>query len=172
MGRNNQVEEFLHSPDLKKTFFRISPSGWWECRQKKSIDGGAVIFWEGNHAPEKDAFFNPVIITGVNPETPAYKDELFGPVASVFTVPDGFEAVRIANDTDYGLGASIWTSDIVRGLKLVHEIQAGIIYLNDEVHSTPELPFGGVKKSGIGREMAGEGTREFTNKKSLWYTIR
>jgi succinate-semialdehyde dehydrogenase / glutarate-semialdehyde dehydrogenase len=138
---------------------------------RQSVAGGAEIFWQGNHAPDKDAFFNPMIIKNINPETPAYNEELFGPVASVFTVSDGLEAVRIANDTDYGLGASVWTSDLTRGLKLVHEIQAGIIYLNDEVHSTPELPFGGVKKSGIGREMAGEGIREFTNKKSLWYSM-
>ncbi len=138
---------------------------------RQSVGGGAEIYWQGNYAPEKDAFFNPMIIKNISPETPAYNEELFGPVASVFTVSDGLEAVRIANDTDYGLGASVWTGDLTRGLKLVHEIQAGIIYLNDEVHSTPELPFGGVKKSGIGREMAGEGIKEFTNKKSLWYSM-
>ena len=136
---------------------------------QETTNNGAEIYWQGNQAPEEGAFFNPIIIKNIEPGTPAYREELFGPVSSIFVVPDGFKAVRIANDTDFGLGASIWTKDIERGLKLVHEVQAGIIYLNDEVHSTPELPFGGVKKSGIGREMAGEGIREFTNKKSLWY---
>lgn len=136
----------------------------------ESLEKGAEIHWQDTKAPEGDAFFNPVIIKDIPPLTPAYKDELFGPAASVFVVDDGFEAVRIANDTDYGLGASVWTEDFDRGLKMAYEIQAGIIYINDEVHSRPQLPFGGVKKSGIGREMAGEGSREFTNKKSLWYS--
>ncbi len=142
-----------------------------ENQVQKTIEKGGEIFWQGNKAPEEGAFFNPTILRKIKTGTPAYKDELFGPVASIFTVKDGFEAVRVANDTDYGLGASIWTGDTERGLKLVHEVQAGIIFLNGEVSSTPELPFGGVKKSGIGREMSGEGIREFTNKKSLWYSL-
>lgn len=135
----------------------------------QSLAKGARIHWQDTKAPDGGAFINPMIIKDIMPLSPAYKDELFGPVASVFVVDDGFEAVRIANDTEYGLGASVWTEDYDRGLKMAYEIQAGIIYINDEVHSRPQLPFGGVKKSGIGREMAGEGSREFTNKKSLWY---
>ena len=137
----------------------------------QSVQEGAKLYWEGDKAPDEGAFINPMIITDIKEGTPAYEEELFGPVASVFKVSDGIEAVRIANDTDFGLGASIWTGDLERGMKMAREVQAGIIYLNDEVHSRPELPFGGVKKSGLGREMAGEGCREFTNKKSLWYEI-
>ncbi|MFW5820536.1 MAG: NAD-dependent succinate-semialdehyde dehydrogenase [Bacteroidota bacterium] len=137
----------------------------------QSVQAGAKVFWQDDKAPDKDAFFNPMILTDIIEDTPAYKDELFGPVATVFVVSDGLEAVRIANNTDYGLGASIWTGDLERGMKMSRQVQAGIIYLNDEVHSRPELPFGGVKKSGLGREMAGEGCREFTNKKSLWYNV-
>ncbi len=139
---------------------------------EKTLEKGAEIYWQDNKAPDGDAFFNPVIITNIDPDSPAYKDELFGPVASVFIADDGFEAVRIANDTDYGLGASIWTKDLERAQKMAYEVQAGIIYLNDEVHSRPELPFGGVKKSGLGREMSAEGSREFTNKKSVWYSVK
>ncbi|MFO7934109.1 MAG: NAD-dependent succinate-semialdehyde dehydrogenase [Bacteroidales bacterium] len=138
---------------------------------RDSVDQGAEVFWKGNQAPENDAFFNPMILTGVRQGMPAYREELFGPVASVMVASDGVEAVRIANDSDYGLGASIWTGDLERGWKMSREVQAGIIYINDEVHSRPELPFGGVKKSGIGREMAVAGSREFTNRKSIWYDV-
>ncbi len=143
-----------------------------EKQVEQSLENGAELYWQGIQAPEKDAFFNPMILTGIKPDMPAYHEELFGPVASVMTVSDGLEAARVANDSDYGLGASIWTKDIERGWKFAREIEAGIIYINAPVRSRPELPFGGTKKSGLGREMAGEGSREFTNKKSLWYTLK
>ncbi len=143
-----------------------------EKQVNQSLDKGAELYWKGIRTPEKDAFFNPTILTGIKPGMPAYNEELFGPVASVFVVGDGLEAARLANDSDYGLGASIWTGDIERGWKFAREIQAGIIYINAPVRSRPELPFGGIKKSGLGREMAGEGSREFTNKKSLWYPLK
>ncbi|MFO7997398.1 MAG: NAD-dependent succinate-semialdehyde dehydrogenase [Bacteroidales bacterium] len=135
----------------------------------QTLDHGAEIFWNGTRAPAGGAFFNPVIITNIKPGSPAYKDELFGPVAPVFMVKDDKEALLIANDTEYGLGASIWSQDFNRARSMADKVEAGIINLNHEVHSMPELPFGGIKKSGIGREMAGEGIREFTNKKALWY---
>ena len=140
-----------------------------ESQVQQSIDQGAKVYWKGDQVDGEGAFFNPMILTGVTPDMPAYREELFGPVASVMEATDGIEAVRIANDTDYGLGASVWTGDLERGWKVSREIQAGIIYINDEVHSRPELPFGGVKKSGIGHEMATVGAREFTNRKSVFY---
>lgn len=143
-----------------------------EKQVEQSLENGAELYWQGDQAPEKDAFFNPMILTGIKPDMPAYHEELFGPVASLMTVSDGLEAARVANDSDYGLGASIWTEDIERGWKFAREIEVGIIYINAPVRSRPELPFGGTKKSGLGREMAGEGSREFTNKKSLWYTLK
>ncbi len=135
----------------------------------QSLGAGAKIFWKGNSVPEGGSFFEPMILTDVQPGMPAYSEELFGPVAAVIEVADGIEAVKVANDTDFGLGASIWTRDQERGWKMAREILAGIIYINDEVHSRPELPFGGIKKSGFGREMAAAGSREFTNRKSIWY---
>lgn len=141
-------------------------------QMKNTLDKGASVIWKGQQADEESgAFFNPVILKDVPADTPAYSEEVFGPVAPVFVVSDGLQAVRLANDTDYGLGASIWTSDYERGLKLASEVQAGLIHINQEVHSMPQLPFGGVKQSGLGREMAAEGSREFTNEKSLWYQI-
>jgi succinate-semialdehyde dehydrogenase / glutarate-semialdehyde dehydrogenase len=139
---------------------------------KKTLDMGASILWQGSQkTTEDDAFFNPIIINEVNSESPAYKQELFGPVAPVFVVPDAVEAIRIANDTEFGLGASIWTSELDRAWKLASEIQAGVISINEEVSSKPQLPFGGTKKSGIGREMSAEGIKEFTNIKSLSYSV-
>ena len=143
-----------------------------EQQVKESLDAGATIFWQASRpADASDAYFTPMILRDIPENAPAYKDELFGPVASVFIVTDGMEAVRQANDTDYGLGASIWTADLERGWKMAREVQAGIVSINDAVHSKPQLPFGGVKKSGVGREMAAAGIREFTNKKSLTYPL-
>ncbi len=143
---------------------------------EQQVDGslreGAEIYWQEIKAPEENAFFNPIILRNIAPHSPAYSEELFGPVVSVFEVSDQKQAIEIANDTEFGLGASIWTQDPERGKKMAREVQAGIIYVNHEVHSKPELPFGGVKKSGIGREMAGEGSREFTHKKALWYNVK
>ncbi|MFW5708104.1 MAG: NAD-dependent succinate-semialdehyde dehydrogenase [Bacteroidota bacterium] len=138
----------------------------------KTLGKDAQIYWKEMKAPEGSAFFNPMIITNIQSGTPAYNEELFGPVAPVFSVKDENEALMIANDTEYGLGASIWTNDFDRGRNMADKVEAGIVNINHEVHSMPELPFGGVKKSGIGREMAGEGIREFTNKKALWYPTR
>ena len=138
----------------------------------QTLQNDAEIFWKGRKAPDGGAFFNPMIITNIKSGTPAYKDELFGPVAPVFIVKDEKEAIMIANDTEYGLGASIWSQDFDRARSMADKVEAGIVNLNHEVHSMPELPFGGVKKSGIGREMAGEGIREFTNKKALWYETK
>ena len=99
---------------------------------------------------------------------PAYDEELFGPVALVFVVPDAAEAIRIANDHRYGLGATIFTRDLVRGEQLARQIESGQVFLNTLVQSTPDMPFGGVKKSGYGRELSYLGIREFVNQKSIW----
>lgn len=138
----------------------------------QTLGKDAEIFWKEMKAPEEGAFFNPMIITHIQSDTPAYKDELFGPVAPMFVVKDDKEALMLANDTPYGLGASIWSQDFDRARSMADKVEAGIVNINHEVHSMPELPFGGVKKSGIGREMAGEGIREFTNKKALWYPTK
>jgi succinate-semialdehyde dehydrogenase / glutarate-semialdehyde dehydrogenase len=136
---------------------------------EETLQKGAKIYWKGNQAPEEDAFFNPMILTNISNESPAYTEELFGPVASVFVAEDEREAILIANDTRFGLGASIWSNDTERALNLAKEVEAGMVYINEPVSSRPELPFGGIKKSGLGREMAKQGIREFTNRKSVRY---
>jgi succinate-semialdehyde dehydrogenase / glutarate-semialdehyde dehydrogenase len=137
----------------------------------ESVEMGAKVYWQGKKSPNELAFFNPIVLTNVKPGMPAYEEELFGPVACVYVVKDAFEAVHIANDTEFGLGASIWTNDIHRARLLSQNIEVGMVFINEEVTSRPELPFGGTKKSGIGRELSKEGIREFTNKKTIWYPL-
>ena len=133
-----------------------------------STENGAEILWQNNVAPEKDAFFNQVILHNIKTGTPAYEEELFGPVASVFVARDAEEAALKANDSKFGLGASIWTEDRQFGEHFARMIESGIIYINDLVASKPEVPFGGVKQSGYGRELSFSGILEFVNRKTIW----
>ena len=99
---------------------------------------------------------------------PAYSEELFGPAASIILAEDEEDAIKIANDTPFGLGASLWTSDISKAKSLAHHIDSGAVFINGMVKSDPRLPFGGVKLSGYGRELSHYGIKEFVNIKSVW----
>ncbi|QHT66504.1 NAD-dependent succinate-semialdehyde dehydrogenase [Rhodocytophaga rosea] len=134
---------------------------------KESIKKGAKIITGGGRINRTGAFFTPTILTGVKPGMPAYEEELFGPVACIITVKDEAEAIHVANDCKYGLGASIWTKDLKKGEALARKIESGMVFINDIVKSDPRFPFGGVKRSGYGRELAGIGIREFTNIKTI-----
>ena len=123
----------------------------------------------GGQIPEGPGFFYPpTVLTDVAPGMPAYDEELFGPVASVIPVADEEEAVRIANDTVYGLGAAVFTRDLERGQRLAERLEAGCCFVNDFVKSDPRLPFGGIKASGYGRELSHHGLLEFVNAKTVW----
>lgn len=135
---------------------------------QKSVHAGARILTGGKPAPGKGNYYLPTVLTDVPKDSPAYKEEFFGPVASLFRVRNIDEAIRIANDTRFGLGASAWTNDPVEQQKFIDELEAGMVFLNQMVASDPRVPFGGVKRSGYGRELSVYGIREFTNVKTVW----
>ncbi|WP_227355278.1 NAD-dependent succinate-semialdehyde dehydrogenase [Haladaptatus salinisoli] len=137
---------------------------------EETVDAGATVELGGEPLDREGAYYPPTVLTDVPDDSPAGYDEMFGPVASVFRVSDTEEAVDRANDTKFGLGASIWTKDEAEAKRLVPEIDAGMVFVNELVKSDPRLPFGGVKDSGYGRELSRQGIREFTNQKTVWVT--
>ncbi len=129
---------------------------------------GAKIVIGGEIGKGKGYFYPPTIITNVTKDMPIYHVETFGPVAVIFPYKNLEEAVDIANDTRYGLGASVWTKDMRLAEKYAKKLQAGSVFINQIVKSDPRLPFGGIKKSGFGRELSSHGIKEFTNVKTIW----
>ena len=134
----------------------------------ESVDAGATVELGGVPDDDSDLVFPPTILTDVPAGCPARTEEIFGPVASVFEVATEDEAIELANDTNYGLGASIWTDDRGRGNALAGRIDAGFVFVNEFTKSDPRLPFGGVKDSGYGRELSEAGIKEFVNEKTVW----
>ncbi|MFL6052263.1 MAG: NAD-dependent succinate-semialdehyde dehydrogenase [Actinoallomurus sp.] len=132
-----------------------------------AIEHGAEATPVGVPVPETGAFVQPTILTGVTRDNPVYGQELFGPVAMFFRVADEDEAIAIANDTSYGLGGSVFTSDLEHGKEIAERIDSGMVFVNHPTWTAPELPFGGVKKSGYGRELSWLGIQEFVNKKLI-----
>ena len=135
----------------------------------RSVEAGARLVLGGAVPQRPGAWYPPTILADVAAGMPAYSEELFGPVASVLPVADEAEAIRVANDTDFGLGASIFTADVERGERIAADaIEAGNCFVNGIVKSDPRLPFGGIKDSGFGRELSPLGILEFTNTKTVW----
>jgi len=128
-----------------------------------SVSGGAHVVVGGHAVAGKGYFYEPTVLDGVSDAMPAFREETFGPVAAVVRARDADDAVRLANDTEYGLGANLWTRDVARGKALARRIEAGSVFINGMVASDPRLPFGGIKRSGYGRELGSYGIREFTN---------
>jgi succinate-semialdehyde dehydrogenase / glutarate-semialdehyde dehydrogenase len=136
---------------------------------EKSISAGARVLTGGSKPADGGGFFYlPTVLTDIPKDSPAYAEELFGPVASIFRVKDIDEAIQLANDTRFGLGASAWTNDAREQERFVNELEAGMVFINQMVASDPRVPFGGVKRSGYGRELSTYGIREFTNVKTVW----
>jgi succinate-semialdehyde dehydrogenase/glutarate-semialdehyde dehydrogenase len=134
----------------------------------KSVSAGARVLAGGKPVQGTGFFYQPTVLTNIPKDSPAYAEELFGPVASVFRVKNLDEAIRLANDTRFGLGASAWTTDPREQERFVNELEAGMVFINQMVASDPRVPFGGVKRSGYGRELSTYGIREFTNVKTVW----
>jgi succinate-semialdehyde dehydrogenase/glutarate-semialdehyde dehydrogenase len=153
---------------------RIGPQARLDLREnlhrqvRQSVQRGAKVALGGQLPDGPGAFYPPTVLTAVQPGMPAFDEETFGPVAAVVRASDEADAIRIANASQYGLGASIWTRDRARGERLAGEIEAGSVFVNGLVKSDPRLPFGGVKRSGYGRELSEYGLREFVNVKTVW----
>ncbi len=134
---------------------------------QRSLRRGARLLIGGTKLLGPGFFYVPTVLADVRPGMPAYDDELFGPVASVIVARDADDAVRIANDSCFGLGASVWTRNLAKAEELAARIESGVVHVNDSVKSDPRLPFGGVKQSGYGRELGAYGIKEFTNIKTV-----
>ena len=135
---------------------------------RKSVEAGARVLTGGEPMDEPGNFYPPTVITDIPKDSPAYREEIFGPVASLFRVGDIDEAIHLANDTAFGLSSSAWTNDPAEQERFINEIEAGMVYVNRMTESTPEIPFGGAKNSGYGRELSHFGIHEFTNVKTVW----
>lgn len=149
----------LSRPDLRQDL---------ERQVEESIAQGCELMYAGEQPVEEGScYFSPVILTDIKPNTPAYNEELFGPVVCLFKVKGEDDAIVLANDSKYGLGAAVWSRDITRAERVAGKLEAGAISINGMVKSDPHLPFGGVKRSGFGRELGRHGILEFVNAKSV-----
>ena len=140
-----------------------------ESQLKRSVQQGAKILTGGKETTVngKGFFFTPTVLGQVSLSMPVFAEETFGPLTGILSIKDDAEAIEVANATEFGLGASVWSRDIPRAEKLVPKIDAGAVFVNKIVGSDPRLPFGGIKKSGYGRELSSYGIREFTNIKAV-----
>jgi acyl-CoA reductase-like NAD-dependent aldehyde dehydrogenase len=139
-----------------------------ERQIRESVQKGAVLLTGGERRKGKGYFFEPTVLSEVQPDMPAGSEEVFGPVAAMIRAKNTEEAIQLANQTAYGLGSNLWTSDIEKAKQLACGIQAGQVFINGMVASDPRLPFGGVKLSGYGRELSELGLREFVNIQTVW----
>jgi succinate-semialdehyde dehydrogenase/glutarate-semialdehyde dehydrogenase len=132
---------------------------------KRAVAHGATVVMGGERIDRPGAFMQPTILANIKPDNPAFRDEFFGPVALFFRVKDEDEAVALANDSDFGLGGSVFTSDIARGKRVARRVDTGMMFVNHPTWTSADLPFGGIKNSGYGRELSSMGIQEFVNKK-------
>jgi succinate-semialdehyde dehydrogenase/glutarate-semialdehyde dehydrogenase len=135
---------------------------------QKTVAAGAKVLTGGHPLQRKGNYYAPTVLTNVPKGSPAYAEELFGPVAAIFRVKDVDDAIRVANDVRFGLGASAWTNDGTERERFINELEAGMVFINKMVASDARIPFGGVKYSGHGRELGAVGIREFLNAKTVW----
>ena len=139
-----------------------------ETQIRESVRQGAKVLVGGSRASGKGYFFEPTVLSEILPDMPVGREETFGPVAAILRARDAEEAIELANRTPYGLGSNLWTSDLAKAKQLARRIEAGQVFINGMVASDPRLPFGGIKRSGYGRELSELGIREFANIKTVW----
>ena len=133
-----------------------------------AVSKGARVLCGGTAPQGPGWYYPPTVLAGITPDMRVHAEEVFGPVATLYRVADIDEAIELANGTEFGLGANAWTSSEDERARFVRDLAAGMVFINGNVTSYPQLPFGGVKKSGHGRELSVEGIREFCNIKSVW----
>jgi succinate-semialdehyde dehydrogenase/glutarate-semialdehyde dehydrogenase len=134
----------------------------------QSVDGGAEVLVAGGPRDSAGFFFDPVVLGVTDRTLPCWREETFGPLAPILRVADEAAALEAANDSDYGLGGNVWTADVERGKAFARRVESGAVFVNGMTASDPRLPFGGIKRSGYGRELSTIGTREFTNVQTVW----
>jgi succinate-semialdehyde dehydrogenase/glutarate-semialdehyde dehydrogenase len=139
-----------------------------EKQVDESVKAGARLLTGGRRLRDRGYFYAPTVLTAIPREAPAFGEETFGPVASLFRAKDVREAIELANATRFGLGSSVWTTDRTEAEHFIRGIDAGQVFVNAMVASDPRLPFGGTKHSGFGRELGVYGIREFMNIKTVW----
>ncbi len=139
-----------------------------ETQVQRSVEMGAQVLTGGHRLPGPGNYYAPTVLADIPPQSPAWNEELFGPVAALFCVRNIDEAIAVANGTSFGLGSTVWTNDPGEQERFIAEIAAGQVYVNAMGVSDPRLPFGGVKRSGYGRELSSHGIREFVNTKTVW----
>jgi acyl-CoA reductase-like NAD-dependent aldehyde dehydrogenase len=139
-----------------------------ELQVQQSVRQGAKVLVGGKRLERRGYFLQPAVLTNVKPQMPAYCEEVFGPVASLIKVRDAKAAIEVANDSPYGLGANLWTRDLARARVIARKIESGQVFINGMVASDPRLPFGGIKRSGYGRELSAYGIKEFVNIQTVW----
>jgi succinate-semialdehyde dehydrogenase / glutarate-semialdehyde dehydrogenase len=134
---------------------------------ENAVAHGAKLVMGGKRMDRSGWFMQATILSDVTPENPAYHEEFFGPVAIMFTVKNEEEAIKLANDSEFGLGGSIFTQDVARGKRIASRIESGMVFVNHPTWTASDLPFGGIKNSGYGRELSSLGIQEFVNKKLI-----
>jgi succinate-semialdehyde dehydrogenase / glutarate-semialdehyde dehydrogenase len=170
--KNELAARRMGDPTARET--QVGPQARVDLRDElhhqveESVKRGARRLLGGEIPPGKGAFYPPTLLAAVDRGMPAFDEETFGPVAAVIRAKDEADAVRLANDSSFGLGAAIWTRDRARAERLAAQVEAGAVFVNGVVKSDPRLPFGGIKRSGYGRELSEYGIREFVNVKSVW----
>ena len=170
--KNELAARRMGDPTARET--QVGPQARVDLRDElhhqveESVKRGARRLLGGEIPPGKGAFYPPTLLAAVDRGMPAFDEETFGPVAAVIRAKDEADAVRLANDSYFGLGAAIWTRDRARAERLAAQVEAGAVFVNGVVKSDPRLPFGGIKRSGYGRELSEYGIREFVNVKSVW----